>query len=51
MRHILYVICIKPNCKLTVPLVKHWVITKWPLYGVSYLYEMWLVSMALSPTL
>ena len=38
MRRILYLICTAPHYKFTVPLVKHCVITKGPLYGVSYLY-------------
>ena len=51
IRRILYVIFIGPNYEFTVPLLKHFVITKGPLYGVSYLYAVWLVSINLSPTL
>ena len=51
IRHILCVITVVPYCSITVPLVKHCVITKRPLYGVSYLYYVLLVSMTLSPTL
>ena len=51
MRHILCLICITPHCKFIVPLVKHCVITKGPLYSVSYFYAAWLVNMTLSTTL
>ena len=51
IRRILYLIFVGPYCKCTVPLVKQCVITKEPLYGVSYLYTVWLVSMTLSLTL
>ena len=51
MRRILYLIFIAPHFKFTVPLVKYWVITKGTLYGVSYLYEVWLLSMTFSLTL
>ena len=40
-----------PHCNSTVPLVNYCVITKEPLYSVSYFYAVWLVSMTLSPTL
>ena len=48
---ILCLIFVGPYCNITVPLVKHCVITKGPLYGVSYLYAVWLVGMNLCPTL
>ena len=48
---ILYLIFIETHCKSTVPFVKKCVITKDPLYGVSYLYAVFLVRMTLSPTL
>ena len=51
MWHILYLICIAPHCKFTVPLVKQCVIKNGNLYGVSYLYAVWLVRMTLYPTL
>ena len=51
MQRILYLSCIAPHSKFTVPLANHCVITKGTLYGVSYLYSVWLVSMNLSPTL
>ena len=51
MQRILYVICVAPYCKFTLPLLKHCVITKGLLYGVSYLYAAWLVIINLSPTL
>ena len=51
MRPILYVIFIVQHCSSTMPLVKHGVITKGPLYGVSYFYAVWIVIMTLSPTL
>ena len=51
MRRILCLIFVVPHCKFTVPLLKHCVITKGPLYGVSYLYTVWLVRMTLSYTL
>ena len=51
MRRILYVIYIAPHCNITMPLVKHCVIIKGPLYEVSYLYAVCLVIMNLSPTL
>ena len=36
MRRILCLISVGPYCNITVTLVKHCVITKGPLYGVSY---------------
>ena len=45
MRRIAYIICVAPFCKFTVTLVKHCVITKGAVYGVSYLYGVCLVSM------
>ena len=48
---ILYLIFDGPYCNGTVPLVKHRVIKNGPLYGVSYLYSEWLLSMTLSTTL
>ena len=38
MRRILCLIYVTPYFSITVPLVKHFVIKKGPLYGVSYLY-------------
>ena len=38
MQRILYLICIIPDCKFTVPLLKHCVIVNGPAYGISYLY-------------
>ena len=51
MQRILYIIFIAPYCNITVQLVKNYVTTKGPLYGVSYLYAVWLVRMTLSLTL
>ena len=51
MQRILYRISVAPYCSITVTLVKHFVITKGPLYGVLYFYAVWLLSMTLSPTL
>ena len=51
MRHILCLIFVALYFKFTVPLIKQCVITKGYLYGVSYFYAVWLVSMNLSPTL
>ena len=51
MQRISYVICVAPYFKITVILVKHCVITKGPLYGVSNLCAVWLVRMNLSLTL
>ena len=51
MRSILYLICIKPHCKFTVPLLKQRVITNAPVYGVSFLYGVCLLIMTLSPSL
>ena len=51
MQCILYVIFIAQFFNITVPLAKHYVITNGPIYGVSYLYAVYLVSMTLSPTL
>ena len=51
MKRILYLIYVAPYCSITVPLVKHYVITKGPLYGVSSLYAVWLAITTLSPTL
>ena len=48
---ILYLIFDGPYCNGTVPLVKHRVIKNGPLYGVSYLCEVWSVSMTLYPNL
>ena len=51
IRRMLYLIFIALHYKFTVPLVKHCVITKGNLYGVSYLYAVCLLSMTLSRTL
>ena len=51
MRCILCLISVAPYLKFTVILVIYCVITKGTLYGVSYIYAVWLVSMTLSPTL
>ena len=51
MRHILFLICVAQYFKFTVPLVKKLCYKKRPLYGISYFYAVWLVSMNLSPTL
>ena len=51
MQRILYIISITPYFNITVPLVKQYVITKGPLYGVLHLYALWLRSMTLAPTL
>ena len=51
MQRILYLIYVAPYCSITVPLVKHYVITKWPLFGILYLYAVWLLRITLSPTL
>ena len=51
MRRILCLIFVGPYFNITMPLVKHCVITKVPLYGVSHFYALWLLSMTLSPTL
>ena len=48
MRHILCLIFVGPYYNITVPSVKHRVITKGHLYGVSYFYAVWSVSMNLS---
>ena len=37
-QRILCLIFVGPHCKFTVTLVKHYVITKGALYGVSYFY-------------
>ena len=41
MQRTLYLISVAPYCKFTVPLVKHCVTTKGPLYGVSCFYTVW----------
>ena len=51
IQRILYLICIGPYYIFTVPLIKQRVLINGPVYGVSYLYAAWLVSMNLSPTL
>ena len=51
MRRILYLISVALVFNETVPLLQHRVIIKGPVYGVLYLYAVWLVSMTLSPTL
>ena len=51
MRRILILISFAPYCKFTVTLIKHCVITKGPLYGVSKFYTVWVVRMNLSTTL
>ena len=51
MRHILCLIFFGAYFNINLPFVKHCVITNEPLYGVSYLYAVWLVIMTLSPTL
>ena len=48
---ILCLIFIAPHCNVTVILVQHFVITNEPLYCVSYLYAVLLLSINLSPTL
>ena len=40
-----------PHCKITVLLVKNWVITNRPVYGVSYYYALCLVRITISLTL
>ena len=50
-QRILHLISVAPYRSITVPFVKIYVITKGPLYGVSYLYKVWLDSMTLSLTL
>ena len=42
---------IAPYFNVTIPLFQHFVITNGTLYGVSYFYATWLLSMNLSPTL
>ena len=44
MRHILYLICVAPHCKVNVLLVKKCVIKNGPLYGVSYFYAVCLLE-------
>ena len=39
MQHTLYLIYVAPYCSITVSFIKHCVITKGPLYGVSYFHE------------
>ena len=51
IRSKLYLICVGPQCKFTVPLVKHYDITNGAVYGVSYFCAVCLVSMTLSLTL
>ena len=51
MRRIICLLSVTPYCNFTVTLVKHYVITKGPLYGVSYFYTVWSVIMTLSPVL
>ena len=51
MQHILYLFCVAPQYIITVPLVEHRVITNETLYGVSYFYAVWLLSMTLFMTL
>ena len=51
MRRILYLIYVTPICNEIVTLVKHRVITNGPVYGVSYLFAVCLVSMTSSPIL
>ena len=51
MQCILYVIFVAQFFNFTVPLVKHYVITNGPIYGVSYLYAVCLVRITLSTTL
>ena len=51
MQCILNVIYVPPFCNFTIPLVKHCALTNGPIYGISYLYAVCLVSMMLSPTL
>ena len=51
IQRILYLMFFGTYCKFTVSLVKHCIITNRSLYGVSYLYSAWLLSMNLSPSL
>ena len=51
MQHILYLICVTPYRKLTIPLVKNQLIANGTLYCVSYFYTVWLLIMTLSPNL
>ena len=51
MQRVLSLISVAPFCKSTIPFVKQCVITKGPLYGVSYLYAVWLVITMLYPNL
>ena len=48
IQYILYLIFVGTHSKLTVPLVKNYVITNGPIYGISYLYAVCLVSVMLS---
>ena len=50
MRRIFYLIFITPHCNVTIPLFRKWVISNGPLYVVSYLKELLLFIMYLSPT-
>ena len=50
IRRKLFLCCIVQYFKFTVPLVKQCVTTKGTLYGVSYLYAVWLRSITLSTT-
>ena len=50
MKNILCLLFIAPHCNMTVTLVQHYIISNWPLYGVSYLKSELLVSTTLSPT-
>ena len=51
MRRIFCLIFVGTYCNITVPLIKHCVITKGTWYGVKYFYSKWLVSMTLSTIL
>ena len=51
MWRIVYVIFVAPCRKFAVPWIKHYIIKNGTLYGVSYLYAAWLLSITLSLTL
>ena len=51
MRRILYLISVAPILNETLPLVQHRFIKNGPVYGVSYLYAVCVVSMTSSLTL
>ena len=51
IQRVLCLICVGPYFNTTMPLVQHCVITNGLVYDISYLYEVLLVIMTLSPTL